>query len=331
MVTDEPAREDTPIGQGRAPGRAPVVVGVDGSPESAMALHDARRLARLLDAPLEVLMAWQLPAMAYATFPAVADWSPGASARDALEAVVTAEFGTELPDWLHAFTAAGSAAQVLLDAGRGARLMVVGRRGHGGFSGLLLGSVSEACARHADCPVLVVRPWAVGGDTDDDTVDRAVIVVGVDGSAQSVNALRVAADLAQRLGCRLRVALVWQEPRFFAGGRRPELPWSPAEDAEEALRRCLEDAFGAETPEGVTASTYHGRAAEVLIDCAVEAHMLVVGSRGRGGFASLMLGSVAEACVRHSISSVLVVHGDAHRFSAGTASTHKHTRGGPGA
>lgn len=308
--------------QQRSPGRAPVVVGVDGSDESIAALRSARRLANMLDAPLEILWGWQLPPLAYAGYPAVVDWSPSDDARRALDRLVGEEFGAEPPEWLRASVMAGSPAKILLDASQHARLLVVGGRGHGGFTGLLLGSVSEACARHAQCSVLVVRRGRSFDDIAEDATGygetERPIVVGVDGSAESVAALLIAEDLASRTDCGLNVILVWRGPRFFTGGLGPELPWSPADDAEDALKRCLADAFGSEIPTRVEASTYQGRPAEVLISNSEDARLLVVGSRGHGGFTGLLLGSVAEASVRHSASNVLVVHGDAERLTKGS-------------
>ncbi len=314
MNVEEIPVESTMAGQRSDATRSPVVVGVDGSLESAAALHQARGLARILDAPLEILWAWHIPSMSYAGYPAAIDWSPSDDARRALDAAVRNEFGDQLPPGVMARTKTGAAASVLLHAAARGRLLVVGGRGHGGFTGLLLGSVSEACARHAACPVLVVRDAVDADELEDDTADDRPIIAGVDGSEHSIEALRIAAELARRIGAPLQVILAWHEPLLFGGGLMPELSWSPSDDAESALTQCVLDAFGSDRPPRMTAETRHGRPAEVLNEAAVEARLLVVGSRGRGGFASLLLGSVAEACVRHSSSSVLVVHGDADDF-----------------
>jgi nucleotide-binding universal stress UspA family protein len=149
-----------------------IVVGVDGSAGSEAALAWALGEARLRGAKLRVLHAYQVPALAYGDFGMGA---PGAAAQAAFAEDVervrsTAEGQAKSlaeASLRHAGAEAvsdveieldaveGPAAQVLLEAGRGADLLVVGSRGHGGFVGLLLGSVSQQCAQHPPCPVLI--------------------------------------------------------------------------------------------------------------------------------------------------------------------------------
>ena len=130
-----------------------VVVGVDGSPSSIGALHRAIRVARALDCDVVALAAWSYPPM-YGGSPATA-WSPEQDAIDILTGVTKDVFGDDVPDWFIAEVHQGTPTQVLLDASEGAEMLVVGSRGHGGFAGLLLGSVSSACAEYAKCPVLI--------------------------------------------------------------------------------------------------------------------------------------------------------------------------------
>lgn len=282
----------------------PIIVGVDGSITSAHALHAAREIAELVDRPLNAVLAWQWPEAEYRGWAAGLDWSPERDARERLTDMVAREFGNDgAPPWFTATTGAGSPASVLIDSSSGAHLLVVGGRGHGGFAGLLLGSVSEAVSRHASCPVLVVREDRTGIDDGDDRP----IVVGVDGSPGSLEALRVAAEAARTLSCRLEVLFVWHEPTSFLGGYPLGLTWSPEEDARAALVRSLEDVLGPEPAPGVSGSIREGRAASVLIRAAAHARALVVGARGHGGFQGLLLGSVSDECVRHSPAPVLVV------------------------
>jgi nucleotide-binding universal stress UspA family protein len=144
--------------------RGPVVVGVDGSPSSRQALVWAAFIAKSTGVGIEAIIAWE-PLGSYswgtagwAAFPA--DWNPAADAEGVLESAVTETFGDQRPADLTLSVREGIAAQVLLAAGAHASMLVVGSRGHGGFAGLLLGSVSAACAEHASSPVLVVH-----GDT----------------------------------------------------------------------------------------------------------------------------------------------------------------------
>jgi len=135
------------------------------------------------------------------------------------------------------------------------------------------------------------------------------MVVGVDGSESSIAALRYAADLAPRLDLRVRALAVWNYPSFIYGGYYPQLDWTPEDDAERIARRAVEAVFGDDPPEWVATRTRQGRPAEVLIDESSYAEMLVLGSRGHGGFAGLLLGSVSAACAEHAHCPVLVVHG----------------------
>ncbi len=136
-----------------------IVVGVDGSEESKAALRWALDEGRLRGARVRALYAWSFPPMATSwgyVGPAAIDL--GALQREAGERLdsVIAEAKTEGVDVEHAVVQ-GSAAQVLVEAAADADLLVVGSRGHGGFAGLLLGSVSQQCAHHARCPVVIIR------------------------------------------------------------------------------------------------------------------------------------------------------------------------------
>jgi nucleotide-binding universal stress UspA family protein len=136
-----------------------IVVGVDGSPSSLEALRWAVRAARVAGGSVDALTAWEYPA-GVGGF----GWSPGA-AFESRDMASTADdtlrdaVGTVPVDGviIRCHVREGYPARVLMDAADGADLLVVGCRGHGGFSGLLLGSVSAHCVHHAPCPVLVVR------------------------------------------------------------------------------------------------------------------------------------------------------------------------------
>lgn len=133
------------------PASAPIVVGVDGSAPSREALRWALQLATTAGAPVEAVAAWHLPPIGYGMAGGPV-YQPEADTRAMLDQVVDEVAGAARV--LRTVTE-GGAARVLIDASRHARLLVVGSRGHGGFAGLLLGSVSSACAEHARCSVLV--------------------------------------------------------------------------------------------------------------------------------------------------------------------------------
>ena len=140
----------------RRPGR--IVVGVDGSASSVGALRTGARIAAALGATLQAVAVWRSPDVYgdYLGDPFVpASQDLAGAAQRIIDDTVTAVFGTAVPPWFRGTVREGRAARVLMDESRDAGMLVVGSRGHGGFAGLLLGSVSAACAAHASCPVLV--------------------------------------------------------------------------------------------------------------------------------------------------------------------------------
>lgn len=141
---------------GASPGHR-IVVGVDGSPSSAKALAWAAQQAALTGATLEMVTAWHYPVYFGTTPVWPADFDPQtvaeAGVREAADAVLRDHPGLQVRTTVRE----ADPAVALLDAARGAGLLVVGSRGHGAFAGMLLGSVSQHCAAHAPCPVLVMH------------------------------------------------------------------------------------------------------------------------------------------------------------------------------
>jgi nucleotide-binding universal stress UspA family protein len=133
-----------------------IVVGVDGSPSSKQALRWAARIAAATGASIQAVIAWEFP-QTYGWAVAVDGWRPDIDAAKVLQDTLDEVFGPERPPGLDTVVGEGHARDVLLTASEGAQMLVVGSRGHGGFAGLLIGSVSAACAEHAKCPVLVVH------------------------------------------------------------------------------------------------------------------------------------------------------------------------------
>ncbi len=138
-----------------------VVVGVDGSPASAMAMAWAARYARAMGATVRAVLAWHYPAAAgpapIGVAPAVVAGDIEQARREDLEKAIAATFGDPPSVKVEPKVVYGHPSQVLIDESRDADLLVVGSRGHGGFTGMLLGSVSTHCVTHAACPVTVVR------------------------------------------------------------------------------------------------------------------------------------------------------------------------------
>jgi nucleotide-binding universal stress UspA family protein len=141
--------------QAPSPG-ARIVVGVDGSQQSKLALSWAVRISATTGASIDAVTAWQFPVnFGWSYVPDT--WDPITDATKCLTDIVDATFGAERPTGLRLLVRQGLPAKVLLDESKGATMLIVGSRGHGGFSGLLLGSVSANCAEHAKCPVLVIH------------------------------------------------------------------------------------------------------------------------------------------------------------------------------
>lgn len=130
-----------------------IVVGIDGSACSRGALRWAAHQADVTGAELQAVMAWSLPEIyAYES----RDFE--GETREALRSAVEETLGEQPPVAVTERVVEGHAAQALVAASRGAELLVVGCRGHGGFKGMLLGSVGQRCVAHAPCTVVVVRP-----------------------------------------------------------------------------------------------------------------------------------------------------------------------------
>lgn len=268
----------------------PVVVGVDGSPPSLVAAEHAAQEAVWRSRPLHLVhgylhpLGYGVPINPYEVgLPA-----PSEDGRKMLEQTTT-----ELVDRWPSLTVevrqvAGGPGATLVEESRRAELVVVGSRGLGGFAGLLLGSVGTQVAAHGHCPVLVVRPPDRPLPTD------GPVLVGVDGSESAELAVGHAAEEAVRRGGALLLVHV--------SGERDV-------DGEQLLAMAAAATRGSHPGLTVEERVITGRKAdEALIEASEQAALVVVGSRGRGGFAGLLLGSVSQALVHHSRCPVLVAH-----------------------
>ena len=138
-----------------------IVVGVDGSEPSIDALEWALRQAELTGSTLDVVTAWAFgedPTPFGIVPPVLPEGDHLTGVRRKLDELVAAAGGRHPPVAVRSDIVKGQAAEVLLEKARDADLLVVGSRGRGAFVGMLLGSVSEHCVRHATCPVVIVRP-----------------------------------------------------------------------------------------------------------------------------------------------------------------------------
>ena len=286
-----------------------IVVGVDGSAHARQALRFALAEAALRGARVDVVGSWEVPPLAatgVGMIPAfdllrteLADSASEVLSRELAE-VADAAAGVEVEQHL----AQGDAAGVLVEAAAGAELLVVGSRGRGGVTGTVLGSVSRACLHHAPCPVAVVH--------DAGPTERSRIVVGVDGSPGASAALEWACAEARLRDVGVYAVCAYDEPWGIASlgmssaAAVAELRTALAADAEGAL-----EAAQATAPEGVgvTGEAVQGAAGPALVAASDGSALLVVGSRGRGGFKSLLLGSVSQYCAAQARGVVVVVRG----------------------
>ena len=140
-----------------ADGGERIVVGVDGSPSSCQALRWAARQAKLTGASLEVVTSWELPTSYGWMPPYPSEFDPVGEAKRNLQATVAEVLGDDPGIDVTITAVEGHPAPVLIDAARGASLLVIGSRGHGALAGMFIGSVSNHCVSHAPCPVTVVR------------------------------------------------------------------------------------------------------------------------------------------------------------------------------
>lgn len=282
---------------------SPVVVAVDGSACGEKALAWAVDEALAEHRAVRVVHSWEVVVSGYVPVPSEIE-----IVHDAAKAVLAAAVDAvhDLAPGLHVEgrLVHGGAGHAILEESRDAALVVTGSRGRGGFRGLLLGSTSVEVTAHATVPVVVVR-----GQDAEASWRRAPVVCGVDGSEVSEAALGFAFEAAARRGEGLTVVNAWQLPNPYAEGvysvLADELPL--VEGARLALAESLAGWREKYPDVPVTQVVERGHPVDVLCDQARGAALLVVGSRGRGGFRGLLLGSTSHGIVRHSPCPVAVV------------------------
>ena len=190
---------------------------------------------------------------------------------------------------------------VLVTESRGADLLVIGDRGLSRVGGLLLGSVAVALASHAVCPVVVVRGAGL------ELPAAAPVVVGIDGSPVSELALAFAYEEAALRGAPLAAVHTWMD-LVADPAIAPLLDWEAIEVDERVVLSERLAGWAEKYPDvAVRRVVTRDRPAHALLEEAVGAQLLVVGSRGRGGFGGMMLGSVSHAVLHRSPCPVAVV------------------------
>lgn len=282
-----------------------IVVGVDGSEAAADALGWAAREAQMTGATVQAVHAWSYPALTYAHGlmppPTFARHEFEDEARSILDKALSTLEPAEAVS-IERAVVQGGATNVLVDYSRGADLLVVGHRGRGGFLALHLGSVALQCAQHAECPVAVVRPGGQSAPPE----HRSRIVVGVDGSEPARRALLWAADEARRRDATLEIVHCWHP--------RVRLPLGPVlvtdrpsmEAAAHAVVASAMQAVNGRSPQA-EAILVDGPAASTLLGASAGAELVVVGTRGHGGFPGLLLGSVSTHVLHHAQCPAVIV------------------------
>lgn len=299
-----------------------IVVGYDGTETSGFAVDWAAAEAARRGSELRVLSVAELPTGlapgSAGAWPWSAETATAAAQALADEGAVRAG---KVADESRVTTraVAGPVASSLVEASAEAELVVLGTRGHRPIGEAVLGSVCFAVTAHSACPVVVVH------EAPRQPLDPAApVVVGVDASPASADALEFAATTARTAAAPLRVLTAWRPPaaqswaltfyehapqgdpgeqaRIRAARLLAEGADHASDAAQERLRRDFPDV-------DATFDVVAGDPRTVLAEASAGARLLVVGARGRGGFTGLLLGSVSHALLRAAHSLVAVVRG----------------------
>lgn len=291
-------------GEIMAAGPSGILVGVDGSPDSEAAIRWATREALLRDEPIRLL---------HAIAPVVVTWpvayleasyiesmeSNGRDILDSAQKVVQAAAGDTAPPVIETDIVNAAAPAALVAASREAYMTVSGSRGLGVLGRAFLGSVSSALLHHGRGPIAIVR-------TDDaPAVDPgSPVMVGIDGSPASEDATALAFDEASRRGVGLIALHAWSDASIPSIGS----DWERYEDGGQRILSERLAGWQERYPDvQVQRRIVSDDPARRLVEASGEAQLVVVGSRGRGGFSSLVLGSVATKVAQSAKAPVIVV------------------------
>lgn len=287
-----------------------VIVAVDGGEPSNNAVRWAANTAMKRGVPLQLASSYTMPQFLYAEGMVPPQELFDDLQNECLKKIDAArEIAKEIaPDLEIGHTVAeGSPIDMLLGLSKDATMIVMGSRGLGGLSGMVLGSVSAAVVAHASCPVVVVR--------EDNAVTEETkygpVVVGVDGSDVSVKATQVAFEEAQARGAELVAVHTYLENQVhepMAGAILGEDQWKKFEDErEEKLDRELEPLVQQFSDVKVRKVVTRDRPVRALVEQAKNAQLLITGSHGRGGFKGMLLGSTSRALLQAAPCPMMVV------------------------
>lgn len=283
-----------------------IIVGADGSAQSLRAVEWAADEAALRGMSLRVVHAvapWLYDRNVDPRLLAVREWLLAGGQEvvgAAVEAVRVRAPGVDVTGEM----VPGGASRALLEraAPGAASLLVLGSHGVGTVAGLLLGSTALQVVVHTKVPAVVVRHV--------EPVRRQEVAVGVDGPPSGEPALAFAFEEASLRGDRLRAVHVWSDPATTGPRGMTPLVYDPVIVSREHTRRLNEELgpWRQKYPDvEVVTEVVHGRAVRVLAGVSARADLLVVGTRGRGGFAGLVLGSVSHGLLHHAHCPLAVV------------------------
>ncbi|MGC7096476.1 universal stress protein [Amycolatopsis lurida] len=286
-------------------GNQPVLVAVDGSESALDATRWAAEEAARLHAPLLVVTAYGLEDVSFAAplYPPT-EWVD--AQKEAAERVVATALAAakEIEPAVSAETRVSPLGSVaaLRELSGEARLLVLGEP-RGAVSGLVVGSTSIPVLTAADCPVVVVR-GRDGGRPE------GPVVVGVDGSTNSEAAIAQAFAAASVRQVPLVAVHTWHDgdSEVLFSRSRVEFDWEPVNDAEQRVLAERLAGWREQYPDvTVQQVVQQDKPRHRLLEWSAKACLVVVGTRGRGGFAGLVLGSTSQALAHHADCPVLVV------------------------
>lgn len=289
--------------------RPAVVVGIDGSDEAFTAALWALDVAARRHVPLDVVHSWSIPLPPVGLGPAPVGLSDD-RIRDAAQSVLddaVSRLQATAPDvTINGSLYPGTPAAALLGAAETATLVVVGSSGLDRVTEFILGSVTQQVVTHADCPVAVVP----SSESDEPGLEAGRVVVGIDGSELSVDATRVAFAEASMRHAGLTLLHVWNAPEYDTAGIVMPDTLLLEEAHTDELRAMAETVagLGEKYPDvQVEQRLRQGRPAKALAEASQGAALVVVGSRGHGGFKSMLLGSTSRSLLHHATCPVLIV------------------------